>query len=275
MLWTVSLSGIAYGLHRLEPYAAGANGDGTWHLEWVDVPSTVDDWVLEEIENDRSECDLSLLRDVPVSDPDLCQRLHRELTESPWIESVERVAKRADGTISVYAKYRHYLTFVFADGMGHLVDDVGTRLPREERQSLLEQSHGEPRMIYLEGARARPPACGQQWAGEDVQAGLKLVAYLHEHCPRALLNLFVAVDVSNYGDRLNRRDGHLKIRTVYPNRWIFWGLPPGEEGDVEATAARKLEMLWDEYCKHAQLPDIDRIDLRDEEGILVPRTPQG
>lgn len=260
-LWLASFAGLAYGLHRLEPYARGAYGSTPWRLQWVKVPDSVPDWVLAEVERDQLT---DALRRRPAHDPELCRDLAAALGRSPWIAAVRRVAVQADGLVNVRADVRTYLTYVVSDKMGYLVDRAGVRLPREEPRSRLDQ-YG---MILLEGVKAGPPPPGQPWPGEDVAAGLKLVAYLEERCPRGgLRESLKAVDVANYNGRLNRREGWLRLRTLHPGRLIHWGKPPGEEYDIEARADRKLEHLTALYARHGQIPDYNFVDVRDPKEI--------
>jgi len=269
ILWIGTLAGIVLGVRALEPYAHAAGGAEPWRLQWVQVPATIEDWVLSEIQNERQTYDLRPLFAADVHTPELCMRLAEELSKSPWIASVERISKQADGLANVHAQFRRYLTFVVRDGMGYLVDDSGVRLPRQHLASTLD-AYG---MVLVEGAREAPPEVGRPWPGGDVAAGLKLVKFLSEQCPPALLTYFRAVDVTNFKDRLNRRDGWLKIRTLHSNRYILWGLPPGEEFGIESNASRKLALLWAHYSKYGQLPSRDRIDVRDADSIAVPQTP--
>jgi hypothetical protein len=250
LLWGGSLGGIVYGLHWLEPYARAAGGNGSWRLEWATTLPEKDEWILSEIEKNAEA-----LKAVDLHNPSLCANLSTELGRSPWVERVERVTKRSDGVISVAAKFRLYLTFVLKDGLGHLVDESGIRLPRDEHKSILEARQSEYRMIYLEGVREAPPPVGETWPGQDVAAGLKLVRFLSHQCQDQLLPSLKAVDVSNFGFQQSRQEGRLRIRTLYPNRQVLWGDPPGEEVEPELSPARKLDCLWRLYSGRGQLPD--------------------
>ena len=270
MLWLFSFTGIAYGLYRLEPYARDANGNGEWQLKWIDVPATLDKWTLGEIEQETDLYDLRPIFASDVYSPDLCQRLHDALKKSPWIAEVHRVSKQADGVVEVRADIREYLTFVVRDRMGYLVDKSGVRLPRTDQESFLSQYK---EMIVIEGVQAPVPPMGQPWENTAVAGGLKLVKFLNARCPTGLIDSIKAVDVSNYNDRLNGRDGWLRIRTIHPGSYILWGLPPGEEDEIECLAERKLEMLWSLYSRDGQLPDHGIIDVRAEDEILYRPAP--
>lgn len=264
LLWVVSLAGLAYGFRRLDDYARALTAVDSWRIEWVGVPATVDDWVLGEIEAEVAAAEGGALRAADFQAPDLCRRLAEVLGRSPWVAEVHRVSKRADGVVEVRARIRQYVTYVVRAGRGYLVDGEGVRLPREEGEAFLDQ-YG---MILIEGVEAPVPAVGEPWADEAVLAGLDLVRFLERHCPDGLRDSLKAVDVSNYGNRRNARDGWLSLRTVGPGGWVRWGLPPGEEYDIESPASRKLEMLWSYYAQHGQLGEGRIIDVRGHDEVL-------
>ncbi|MFH1749042.1 MAG: hypothetical protein ABIG44_18580 [Planctomycetota bacterium] len=264
VLWLATFAGIAYGLHYLEPTARYARNDGTWHVQWADIPPSLDDWIIKDIERETLATYFPDSSHPSLHDPDLCGHLAIALDSSPWIASIHRIYKQPNGTITIQANFRDYLTFVVRDRMGYLVDVNGVRLPRQEAAAYTEPYE----MILITGVEASVPPLGEAWDSDAVVAGLQLVEYLTESAPEQLQRLFKSVDVSNYKNRLNPRDGWLQIQTVYPDRRILWGLPPGEEYDIECTATRKLELLWSHYVEYETLPDCARIDVRSADAIL-------
>ena len=268
-LFCATFVAIAHGVHWLKPYARAALGGDQWRLEWVDLPATIDQWIQDDVLNETRLYDLHPLLETDIHDPQLCERLGLALEQSPWIARVERVSKGPDGVVRVQARFREYLTYVVRDGMGYLVDEAGVRLPRQEAKAFLP----EYELILVEGVAADVPPLGEPWNSDDVVAGLQLVQYLEANCPPGLRGSLKAVDVANYQDRLNRRDGWLRLRTVHPGRYILWGLPPEEEYDIESSAERKLEVLWSLYQEYGQLPDLKDIDVRDATGFLHKVTP--
>lgn len=268
--WVLALSGVAYGIHALERFSIGHAAEHEWTLYWVNIPSTLDDWIVDEIERERYLYDLRPLYQLDLHDPSLCPRIADALGRSPWILAIKRVQKQSDGRVLVDAQFREYLTFVVRNRMGYLVDARGVRLPREQAADFLKPYD----MILIEGVEAPVPKVGQAWNSEAVLGGLKLVRFLNQRCPGGLRSAIEAVDVSNYGNRRNARDGWLSIRTIHPKKPIRWGRPPGDENNIECQATRKLENLWTLYSRHGQLPPLANIDVRDENGVLYePETP--
>ena len=259
-LWALTAVGVVYGLENLDSRVRAAHADGAWHAEWTNLPPTLDSWILEEVERNAGIQDGGRLHAASLWKPDLCRIIGTEVAASPWVESVRRVGKEADGKILIEAEFRQYLTFVVRAGMGFLVDVNGVRLPRELTASALDGYQ----MLLLEGVEAPPPRVGEQWQGEDIANGLKLVRYLNRYCPTDLLHTLKAVDVANNRDRLNGRDGWLRIRSVYSDFYTSWGRPPGEEYEIECSAGAKFERLWSFYKQHARLPR----DLRDHDSVI-------
>ncbi len=299
LLWTASVSGIGVGLYYLAPLATAAidaeaqlkaappgtdpqalaPGGNQWRLVWTTTPPPNDAWIIQDIEQAQASS-IDSLRHTSIHASDLCARVAAALGQSPWISQVQRVSKRSDGVVSVQAVFREYVTFVVRDGTAYLVDKNAVRLPRQEPLSNLEASRTNPPLILIEGVREPPPPVGKEWPPGDVAAGrksdvlvgLKLVQFLSRRAPQELLAVLMAVDVSNYEYRQNRRDGWLRIRTSRPGTTVLWGLPPGEEYDIECTAERKLGLLWT-LVENGQLPDRRTVDVRDETRIQLNNTP--
>ena len=121
------------------------------------------------------------------------------------------------------------------------------------------------------------PAEGEPWSGDDLAAGLRLIEFLKEATARGEVpfrSSLRTVDVANYKLRADKLDGELRIRTVYPRCYINWGLPPGEEYNIEASASRKVEMLRALYKERGELPELT-LDVRGAEGIRVVRPRRG
>ncbi len=266
LLWCGSLAAVAYGLHRLEPLALQAQGDGSWELRWVDVPTSIDELVLDEIRTAAERHGPRPLFDADLRTPTLCANLKAALEASPWIAEVWRVSKQADGVVQVEARFREWLTYVVRNDMGHLVDGEGVRLPRQAGAAYLPPV--DSNVILVEGVTSRVPAVGAAWDDPAVHAGLELVKYLHASLPPGLRDSIRAVDVANYENRLNARDGWLRLRTIHPGQYISWGLPPGQEYDIESSAQRKVEALWALYRQHGQLPNFEGLDVRDKHSVL-------
>lgn len=261
--WAVLIVGVVAGLHRLEPYALSVlkPQPTQWELRWVDLKSWVPDFVVQETQQRLVRAGLF---DRSLHDSELAADIGTNLAASPWIESVHRVSKQADGVLRVHAEFRQWLTMVTYNGMAYLVDREGVRLPRQERSAFLNPSD----WIVVEGAAGPVPEVGERWASPGLAAGLDLVHYLHQNAPSALRASMRAVDISNYERAVDPLAGVLRIRTLHADGFIEWGLPPGEEHDIEPAADRKLAALNTLYKQRGQLPP-GQIELRYEDRILV------
>lgn len=157
-----------------------------------------------------------------------------ELTRSPWIESVDQIRRGYDGRIEVQATYREPAALVEARDGYHLVDEHARRLPGVYPLSQV----GELDLPVLRGVEAAPPVQGHAWAGEDVQAGLRLARYIRG---AEFADQVRWIDVSNHDGRVNRGAAYLVLLT--DEGGVGWGRAPGEEDVHEPPAGYKLAML--------------------------------
>ncbi len=269
LLWVATCVGAVYGVRQLEAYAAKSARDGSWEPQFPGVPETIPEWVRIEACESAGLGNGGALRKMDVNDPRLCEAIAAAVQKSAWVAKVQRVSKQADGLVKIYATFRTFLTFVLRDGKGYLVDEDGFRLPREENEARL----GSYDMIILEGVQEAVPDYGEAWPGEATKNGLRLVKMLQRHCPPGAKAWLKAVDVSNYRDRKNRREGWLTIRTIHPRTRILWGHPPGEEYDTEPSAEQKLAYIQKAFSIYGQLPDGKIFDLRDRTDLQVLDAP--
>jgi hypothetical protein len=270
LLWVGTCAGLAYGLHRLDAYAVQAVADGPWavQFQFPDFPHTIPRWIADEVAQTAELSETGALRLNKVSDPALCEEIAAGVRSSPWVAAVERVTKQAD-VVNIHARFRTFLTFVVYEGKGYLVDEDGFRLPRAESEGRLPGYE----MILLEGAQVPPPPYGEAWQSEAVKSGLQLVKLLQTYCPPGPKAWIKAVDVSNYNDRKNRRDGWLGLRTVHARTRILWGYPPGQEYYTEALAQQKLAYIQAIFSRFGQLPDGKIFDLRDPNDLQILDAP--
>ncbi len=265
LLWLVSLLGAGYGLHRLDPYVRRNNRVPT-RIEWSGVPQWLTEpyWkhILARLEN-RVALD-------PLTDPydaHVCEYVGRRLAGSAWVERVRRVSVQADGRVVVSAEFRKPFAMIERNGVAYLVDSAGVRLPMGFRS----RSVNREGWLVIEGVAARPPEPGQRWIGRDAAGGLRLARFLvnaEESGNLTFRKEIVAIDVSNFDGRRDRRAGDLQIVVRNPQCLIHWGLAPGEEGGVEASPQRKLAMLNALYAARGGFPDRP-IDVRSADAILL------
>ncbi len=270
LLWLVSLLGAGYGLHRLEPYVRRTN-TAPVKIAWVGVPQWLTEpyWkhILGRLEQ-RIDLD-------PLTDPydsRVAAYVGQRLAGSAWVERVREVLVQQDGRVAVRAEFRKPFAMIEKNAVAYLVDSAGVRLPMGFRSRGVNREG----WLVIEGVSARPPEPGRRWIGRDAAAGLRLARFLVNAEDAGNLPFrkeIVAIDVSNFDGRRDRRAGALQIVVRNPRCVIHWGLAPGEEGGVEASPQRKLAMLNALYAARGGLPDRP-IDVRSEDAILLGRPVQ-
>jgi hypothetical protein len=262
LLWGGTLASLGFGLAKLEPCVAQEDEETACHLILADMPAwlTTQEGVQADIEAQAQLSEFAKIRS-----PTLCAWVQQNLAHCPWIAEVQRVAKRRDGSVIVTATYRDPLTWVIVRDTAYLVDRDGRRLADRSASDL---KPGD--WITVTGVKAPLPSLGDVWPGDDVKAGLKLAGWLQSWLPKRpdtkqLMSSLPAVDVANY----DRHIGGLRLRTVYSDSFVAWGLPPGEEYNIENTAEGKLKFLATIYAQEGQLPDAKVIDVRDPEAWVI------
>lgn len=271
--WTGAVTAAGFALTRLEPYAL-AHLRRPARLEWVDLPRWLEhpDWqfVLRQLES-RLDAPEGPFSDVVITDRNVCPFVAGVLARSAWIERIERVTKQADGLVRARAVFRKPFAFAADGATAYLIDRSGTRLPL----SIPRASVATQEWLIIEGMRAPPPAAGQRWPGDDVQAGLALANLLYqaESAGRLpLRGLLRSIDVSNYDGRLDAAEAWLRIRTT-GSTVIRWGRPVGKEYTVEAPAAQKLACLVEAYRRLGRLP-AGIVDIRSGRWVDVQQPAQ-
>ena len=264
--WIGTFAVMAYGLHELDPYARRANKAETV-IEWVGAPEWLNDenWrhVLPKL-----EARIDLHPDTDPYDDRVCPYVAERLTGSSWIAAIRRVSKQSDGRVKVHADFRKPFAMIEQSGVAYLVDETGVRLPQQWASSGLNRSG----WMAIRGVAARPPEAGERWPGDDVAAGLKLARFLYwaemkDRIP--FRDEIKAIDVSNFEGRKSPRAGRLQLVTINPQSYIHWGLPPGEEYDIETTAEMKLAMLCRLHAAEDRLPNKGPIDVRAEDAVVL------
>jgi len=264
--WIGTFCAMAYGLHRLEPYTQAIKLDDT-SIEWVGAPAWLADanWrhVLPELEG-RVQLD----PDTDPFDERVCPWVAERLAGSAWVERVRRVTKQTDGHVKVYASFRKPFAMVEQAGVAYLVDDAGVRLPEQWASGALNRSG----WFVIRGVAAAVPATGERWHGEDLAAGLKLARFLYraESANRLPFRDEIhAIDVANFHRHKDPRAGRLRLVTRNRQTYIHWGLPPGEEYDIESSAELKLKNLTRLYASRGRFPDRRSIDVRADDSIWL------
>jgi len=208
------------------------------HVVLTSRPGWMSPMLTEELQQLVSNC--------ITADPLRGQSLEQAasvLANSAWVAAVKRVRRETDGRIIVDAVYRAPTALIeWRDGY-RLVDNFGIRLPG----LYLDHQVDQLEMPIITGATSGPSSPGNLWPGEDVQAGLKLVAMLKNE---RFASQIRAYDVSGRDERNRMR---LALQT-FNGGLVRWGLPPGDEQSLEPDARIKLQWL---AAIHRQRGQID------------------
>ena len=268
LLWFGTLGASAYALHRAEPYALGQVNPDT-RLVWVDLPS----WLEQGPWRSRVLGELETSLDTParpfaqaaLRDPHLCEFVAKKLAASGWVERIERVAVLPNGEIRAHADFRKPWAMVEHNGRAFVVDRNGARLP----YSLASETADRSSWFLIRGLKQRTPPVGQRWSGDAIEAGLDLAEFLYAENEQLgrLRDSILAIDVANFDGRIDPHAGRLRLVMKNPGSYIHWGVAPGKEYGVEASAERKLHNLCDWFRSEGGLPNVPWIDVRDKDWI--------
>ncbi|MFP4353928.1 MAG: hypothetical protein ACLFUJ_02300 [Phycisphaerae bacterium] len=239
------------------------------------------------------------------NDVDLARRVYELADRNPWIAKVGQVRKfspREDGQpgrVTVQADFREPFTRVlWADSRGErprcYVDRHGVVLPAAQvplyRTGATEDS---PQGVFYAASAALPTAGtvrelhyvtvgglaepavtpGNQWAGQDIQAALDLVAAL---ASRPYYKEIFILDISNYQSRRTSRASEIVLHAREGRSGttrIDFGRLPRHNGDYVVSVDRKLDNLQQIYEANGRtLIGIDAvIDLRHDPPRPTPR----
>ncbi len=255
----VGLAGL-WGLDRLrayvyrQPLLAGSEA----RIELVDAPDWMKPWLTEQIKAE--------LLGAPAAwthDSQLAERVYQAALRCPWVRRVERVevvrtpagpgdGQLRDGCVRVIAQWRQPVALARqADGGGEqYIDAEGYVLPKAQVWS--------QRLPLIVGLAQAPPAPGMPWHGEDLQAGLELLARLEV---RPWYDELTAIDVTNHDNRRNRYESAIELVAVRGQavtrvrfgRWPMDGVPVGEPsierklGNLDGFCARNANRLAGQY----------------------------
>ena len=263
--WIGTFAVIARGLHKLEPVVRQFDLGDT-RIVWLGVPDWLqtENWryVLDDLEHG-----ISLDPKTIPYDERVCPYVAEQLAKSPWISQIRRISKQNDGIVKIYAEFRRPYAAIERDGMAYLIDENGYRLPEQWPGYAVNRGG----WFVLRGVKEPLPELGERWPGADVVAGLKLVSFLSraELAGRLPFRKEIqAIDVSNFYKK-GSWDGRLQLITKNPESYIHWGVPPGEEYKVEASAEMKLAQLNSLFDKYGCLPNDRPIDVRTEGRIGI------
>jgi hypothetical protein len=173
------------------------------------------------------------------------------LGRNPWVRKVHSVRRaytyKPGDTLEIDCEYRAPAALVKYGAFYWLVDEMGIRLSeRFSEQDVPNIQFGpdaRTRVRVIEGVREHVPhLAGEQWPGEDLTAGLRMVNYLFD---RTYTEQILRVNVANLGGRVDATAPQIVLVTKY-NSQIWWGRPPSDadvDAFIEVSTARKLNNL--------------------------------
>jgi hypothetical protein len=173
------------------------------------------------------------------------------LSRNPWVRKVHSIRRaftyKPGDTLEIDCEYRAPAALVKSGQFYWLVDEMGVRLSdrftEQDVPSIQFGPDGKTRIRVIEGVRQPVPRLsGDQWAGADLAAGLKMVNYLFD---RPYTEQLLRVNVANFGGKVDARGPQIVLETKF-HTVIWWGRPPSDndvDAFIEVSTARKLNYL--------------------------------
>ncbi len=238
-------------------------------------PDHIREDIVETVYRDSAMGDLSLL------DPRATARIASAFSIHPWVRKVVSVRKRPQGRVEVLAEYRYPVAMVIhretsslsgssagagpfdasadpfnaassgtdrpAERTGVLylpVDRDGIVLPTDDfaRAETRDYIH-----IDVPGVTTAQKFVGESYGDRRVEAAARLAAVLSEYRERIGIRS-IAARADLRGDAVTQLE-----LTTFDGKRVFWGSPPGQEGEDEAIAAAKVQSLLDTPAAEADL----------------------
>lgn len=200
-------------------------------VEFIDLPKEL--YGLANYDLQRSLFDV-LGRDW-VEDA-LCSEIAARVAAVGWVGKVHYARRTGGGRFEVSCRYRMPVAMAMHRDVGYLIDGDGVRLPGTYVQ--------HPAWRNIIGAAQSPPPPGSRWDGDDIQAGLAILAAIQAE-PFSMQITGVAVD--NFAGRRDPRSCHLELLTDRPGGRIRWGSAPGQELE-ENGVSQKLALLRQNFA---------------------------
>lgn len=212
-----ALGASVYGLERLKDHVyALPEYSPAIQVELADAPA----WVEREGWRNRILSTVKISDDQQWLDEMLVRQVADQINCSGWVSRVHRVAQGMDGIIRISCDYRRPIAMI-QTAKGYIpVDRFGIRLP--EVYERVEDGTGWMRIVGIESTT---PEVGELFHGEDAGAAVRLASVLFE---QEFSQRITAIDVANFRGRRDKRDNHIKLRTLDGQR-IDWGSAIGEE----------------------------------------------
>jgi hypothetical protein len=205
------------------------------------------------------------------------------LRANPWIRKVTAVRRvyghRPGDTLEIDCEYREPAALVRSGANYWLVDKQGVKLPEQyvaaDIPKLIEAPDKRTHIRIIEGVRRPAPKAGNRWGGDDLAAGLRMVALL---AGRPYTEDVYRVNVDNYEGREDVRAPHVVLVTRFGTQ-VWWGLPYSpdalDDGMVEVKTERKLAYMKGLFAEYGRVDAAQPwVDLRRDTIFYPDRTAQ-
>ena len=188
-------------------------------------------------------------------DREMLIEARKALENNPWIEKVYDVRRaygnRPGDLLEINCEYRVPVALVKWGDYYSLVDRTGYKLPEQyeakDVPKIVRIEDGVVDIRIIEGVKKPPPAPGHKWAGDDLAAGLEMIALLSDKPYAAEI---LKINVSHF---YNRGDAQVVLVTKYATE-VRWGRPPSaKDAFVEVDPSKKLDRLRAIYEKYGRL----------------------
>jgi len=188
-------------------------------------------------------------------DREMLVEAREALEKNPWIAKVYDV-RRAYGNgpgdlLEINCEYRVPVALVKWGDYYSLVDRTGFRLPEQYEAKdvprIVRIEEGMVDIRIIEGVKRPPPEAGHKWMGEDLAAGLEMIALLSDKpYAQEILKINVA-HVAAKGEPM------VVLVTKYATE-ITWGrVPSDKDSFFEVDPGKKLERLQSVYAQYGRV----------------------
>ena len=173
----------------------------------------------------------SAVGDGSSVDPKRLADARAALLQTGWFKDIRQVSLEGVGGFAVDAEFRTPFALVLYNGLEHLIDSDGCRMPAH--WTLGERPASPHWVTFINVAKPPLGEPGQPWPGADLAAGIELLKAMWN---RPWERQVTAIDVSRL-----QEDGLVLVTSS--GGYVYWGYPPGLPTSAEPTAEAKLRNL--------------------------------
>lgn len=211
-------------------------------LELVDRPGWFNNELIQKLQEAAGGSEFALNETV-------ARAVAENLELVAWLYDVK--VQTTSGSVRVSAKYRRPVGLIRRSGKSYYIDHDAVVLDYLPIEDLT--------IVEIKGFSAGTiPPTGEQMAGDDIAAAIKLLAVLERmdeiSTPQApLLGEIASIDVSNLNGRRNRHKAHI-VLYAKDGTQVNWGAAYGRSARyVEASDKEKVAMLYEFYTQHGTI----------------------